>query len=97
MVYNGSTDTAKGDFMKSIGVKTIKEIQNEGIEYVMIKVNISDKEAFCICVLGEEMSFESLGKDYHEAKERFDLISQNGVSALHLEEILHDIKMKICF
>ena len=97
MIYNGYTDTLKGDRMKDIGVETIKEIQNEGIEYVMIKVKVLDKEAFCICVLGEEMGFESLGNDYRKAEERFELISQNRVSVLHLEEILHDEKMKIYF
>ena len=83
--------------MKNTGAEIIKEIQNEGIEYVMIKVNVYDKEAFCICILGEEMGFESLGTDYQEANEIFELLSKNRVSVLHLEEILYDIKMKICF
>ena len=83
--------------MKTVCVERIKEMQNEGREYVMLKIRILDKEAFCIGILGDGLAFESLGNDLGEAEERFNLLVQNGVSETHLEEILHDIKMKIYF
>ena len=83
--------------MKSIGVEKIKEIENEGIEYLFVRINICQNESFAICILGEEFAFESLGEDRKEAEKMFDVLVENGVSAIHLEEILHDIKTKICF
>ena len=83
--------------MKTICVERIKEMRNEGKEYLMLKIRILDKEAFCIGILGNGLVLEGLGKDLSEAEERFNLIAKNGVSEEHLEEILHDIKMKIYF
>ena len=83
--------------MKSICVDRIKESKNNGIEYGMVKISIYDKESFGMFVLDDDFSFESLGNDYIQAVERFNVLSKNNVSSLHLEEVLHDIKMKIYF
>ena len=83
--------------MKRICVESVKEMQNGGKEYVMAKISISNKETFGICILGDKLAFESLGNDCAEAEERFDLISRNRVSEAHLEDVLHDIKMKMYF
>ena len=83
--------------MKNISVEKIREVHCEDREYIMIKLNLCNKEIFAICVVGEEFAFESLGNDYCEANRIFELLVQNIVSEIHLEEILHDIKMKICF
>ena len=83
--------------MKNISVEKIRDVHCEDREYIMIKLNLCNKETFAICVVGEEFAFESLGNDYCEANRIFGLLVQNIVSEIHLEEILHDIKMKICF
>ena len=83
--------------MKTVCIERIKELQNEGREYVMLKIKILDKEVFCIGIISEGLAFETLGGDLGEAEEIFNLLAQNGVSEAHLEEILHDIKMKIYF
>lgn len=83
--------------MKNIGVEKIREVFCEGRGYIMVKLNLSGKETFGIGIIGEEFAFEGLGNDYCEAERIFELLIQNIVSEVHLEEILHDIKMKICF
>lgn len=83
--------------MKNISVENIKEEYNEGKRYILVKINICAKETLCIGVLGEALAFENLGNDFNEAERLFNLFTQNAVSEEHLEEILHDQKMKIYF
>ncbi len=81
--------------MKSIAVDAVKELQNEGVEYSLIRLSIKGKETFCIYIDGDALVCEGVGNCLPKALEIFDSVSSNGVSPEHLSEILYDLRMEI--
>lgn len=78
--------------MKSIAVENIKEEKKGAADYLLIRLSVNRKESYCACVDGEGFAIESLGSDYSEAERIFGALVLNQVSALHLAEIMQDIR-----
>lgn len=83
--------------MKRIAVEKIIEAEKNGLEYILIKISVNQKESFCACIDGEELAVEGLGGDCCEARELFERLLSNNVSALHLAEIIRDERIKNYF
>ncbi len=81
--------------MKSIVVDVVKETRNEGREYGLVKLSVGEKESFCVYIDGEEYACECVGDNGRKAIEIFDAIVANGVSSIHLFEILYDLRAEI--
>lgn len=78
--------------MKSIAVENIKEEKKGATDYLLIRLSVNRKESYCACVDGEGFAIESLGSDYSEAARIFQILLFNEASALHLSEIMQDIR-----
>ena len=81
--------------MKDTAVEIVKESQNGGVEYSLLRLVIKSKETFCICISGKEIVCEGVGNCLSKALEIFGAVSSNGVSPEHLSEILYDLRMEI--
>lgn len=81
--------------MKEVAVEMVKESQDEGMGYSLLKLSVKRRSTFCICIDGEELSCEGVGNSLSRALEIFDTVHSNRVSPEHLSEILYDLRMEI--
>ena len=81
--------------MKKHSIEQIEERYKNAKRYLLVKVTVDDFEGYCVYAEDTQKAFECLGQDNARAKFVFDIIAKNEVSAIHLADVIADMREEI--
>ena len=81
--------------MKNVKFEILNELIKNKKYYALASVSIADRDTCCIIVEDDEMALYNLGEDRTRANEIYELLACGEVSAIHVEDIISDLKNEI--
>lgn len=77
---------------ENISLSVVKEGGEDSVRYALLRIGLFGRNAYAVCVLGEEYALETLGYDGERAEGIFDTIVREGVSVLHVSDVIADLR-----
>ena len=81
--------------MKNVKFEILDERIINRKYYALAGVAIEDKETCCIVVEDGELALYDLGEDRRRANEIYEMLACGEVSAVHLADVISDLKNEI--
>ena len=81
--------------MKRVSAEILDLKTKNKAEYLFVRIIVKAEDFYCIYSENGGRAFESLGNDFDEAKRKFEILSDNEVSAMHLSDVLNDMRNEI--
>ena len=76
----------------NLTLSVVKEKEEQGAHYALVKVGLFAMNVYAICILAEDYAFESVGECAEDAERLFDLLVSERLSPDHLYEVISDFK-----
>ena len=84
------TQTEKFLLSENISLSVIRESGSENGHYALLRIGLFGMNGYALCVLGEDYAIETVGTCYEEAERLFMLAVREGISAVHLFDVVSD-------
>ena len=81
--------------MKRVSAEILDLKTKNKAEYLFVRITVKAEDFYCIYSENGGRAFECLGNDFDEAKRKFEIFSDNEVSATHLADVLNDMRNEI--
>ena len=81
--------------MKRVSAEILDLKTKNKAEYLFVRITVKSEDFYCIYSENGGRAFECLGNDFDEAKRKFEILSDNEVSATHLADVLNDMRNEI--
>ena len=76
----------------NIDLTVVKEIREGNACYSLIKISLLGRNTYCICILNNGYTLESIGESTDDALELFDLIKSLSPAVEHIFDIVTDFR-----
>lgn len=77
--------------MKNVKFEVLDESLKNQKYYALIKISVGARSGYCVAVEDDEFSLQGIGNDASRAREIYELFLNQEVSAIHADEIAHDL------
>ena len=86
------TQTQKFSVASNMDWAVVKEVHEGSSYYALIKLSLLGRNTYCICVLSNGYTFESVGESTEDALELFELITSHSPAVEHVFDIVTDFR-----
>ena len=86
------TQTQKFSVSNNIDLSVVKEVREGNSYYALLKISLLGRNTYCICVLSNGYTFESMGENTEDALELFELVISQAPAVEHIFDIVTDFR-----
>ena len=88
------TQTEKFSVANNIDLSVVKEIGEGQAYYALLKISLLGRNTYCICVLNNGYTIESVGDNTNDALELFEVLRKHTPSVEHVFDMITDFRHK---